>query len=215
MATAGASVAIRGRRTRITDTESDLAQPEDPAPRAVRLLRLVGLAALVVAVVALFQVSRGDDASTEAVDGGETSPEIGARAPDFTVRTLAGTEFSLSGHLESDGRPVFLNMWAEWCFPCRAEMPAIDAVAAAHPEVHFIGVVVDDEEAPARDFVNEYGIRYEIGLDDDRVVKQAYVVWAMPSTYLIDSDGVIVERIFGPLREAELEEMLELVAAAP
>jgi len=177
--------------------------PRRPTPLTVRLLRLGGFVVVLLAVYALIQVTRGDDPATP--------PEVGSKAPDFTVRTLDGDRFSLSGHFESDGSPVFLNMWAEWCFPCRAEMPAIDAVAAEHPEVHFIGVVVDDDEAPARSFVEEYEIEYQIGLDDDRVVKESYVVWAMPSTYLIDSNGVIVERIFGPLREEQLEELLESV----
>jgi thiol-disulfide isomerase/thioredoxin len=182
-------------------------EDEPPSPRRrpliVRLVRLAGFVVVLLAVYALIQVTRVDDPATP--------PEVGSKAPDFTVRTLDGGQFSLRAHVESDGRPVFLNMWAEWCFPCRAEMPAIDAVAFEHPEIHFLGVVVDDDEAPARSFIEEYEIEYQIGLDDDRVVKKSYVVWAMPSTYLIDSNGVIVERIFGPLREEQLEELLESV----
>jgi thiol-disulfide isomerase/thioredoxin len=202
--------------TESIDTRSEGGIAEGAAvPPPTRLLRIVALAALIVAVYAAVQIGIvGGDSESDGA--GETRLlDIGSVAPDFTVRTLDGGEFSLSRHVAEDGRPVFLNMWAEWCFPCRAEMPAIDAVAAAHPEVHFIGVVVDDDEADARRFVDEYGIRYQIGLDDDRVVKNAYDIWAMPSTYLLDGDGVIVDRVFGPMQERQLEEMIaELSVAA-
>jgi thiol-disulfide isomerase/thioredoxin len=151
--------------------------------------------------------------ATGGSSGNDEGPEVGAIAPDFVVPTLDGGEFSLAGHLEADGRPVFLNLWASWCFPCREEMPAIDAAAERHPEVHFIGVVVDDDEAPAREFVGERNIGYEIGVDDDRVVKDAYRVWAMPSTYLIAGDGTIVQQIFGPMDLEELEELISHLAA--
>jgi thiol-disulfide isomerase/thioredoxin len=140
--------------------------------------------------------------------GGGSDPDgpvKGAVAPGFEVATLAGGSFSLSEHIGDTGQPVFLNIWASWCLPCREEMPAIDAAAAAHPDVHFIGVVVDDDEAPAREFVEERNIDYQIGVDDDRVVKDRYRVWAMPSTYLIDGDGVIVDAVFGPLDLEDLE----------
>jgi thiol-disulfide isomerase/thioredoxin len=129
-------------------------------------------------------------------------------APDFTVPTLDGGSFSLSSHLADDGRPVLVNMWAEWCFPCRAEMPAIDAASEAHPGIHFIGVVVRDREAPARKFVEEYGISYQIGLDTNGAVERDYLVWVMPSTYLIGADGLVIERFFGPMNEAQLDELL-------
>jgi thiol-disulfide isomerase/thioredoxin len=143
------------------------------------------------------------------VDGDGNGPEVGSLAPDFSVRTLDGDRFSLSDHLAGDRRPVFLNLWAAWCFPCREEMPAIDAVANDRPDVHFIGVVVDDDEAPAREFVEQRNIGYQIGLDEERVVKEEYQVWAMPSTFLIDSEGRVVRRIFGPLDIEELESLIE------
>lgn len=182
-------------------------------PAILRILGGLGLAALLVAVYAGAQIRSGDSpaATQTAFDqtlGGGEYPKVGSIAPDFSVATLDGETFSLSRHLDEDGRPVLVNMWAEWCFHCRAEMPAIEAISQKHPEIHFIGVVIRDREAPARNFVEELGITYQIGLDTDRKVERAYFVWPMPTTYLIGSDGVIIGRFFGPRREPQFEELV-------
>ena len=177
--------------------------------------------AVLGAIVALFLVVQAIGGEDESPPPAAPSPPLsgeapreGSVAPDFSVPTLEGDTFSLSEHLAADGRPVFVNMWAEWCFPCREEMPAIEAAFQAHPEIHFIGVVVRDREAPARRFVEEFGITYQIGLDTDGAVEQGYQVWVMPSTYLIGSDGRVIERFFGPITEEQLEELIARASTA-
>jgi len=189
---------------------------ERPAiPAMLRILGGLGLAVLLVAVYAIVQFTSGGTPAPVPVQSGPDQalgagapPEAGTFAPDISVATLDGGSFSLSRHLAEDGRPVFVNMWAEWCLPCRAEMPAIEAVSQEHPEIHFIGVVIRDKEAPARSFVEDYGITYQIAMDSKGVVERDYLVWAMPSTYLIGPDGVVIERIFGPMSDAQLEDLV-------
>ncbi len=105
-------------------------------------------------------------------------------------------------------------MWAEWCFPCRAEMPAIDALSRDHPEIHFIGVVIRDSESPVRRFIDEFNVTYQIGLDTERLVENTYYVWVMPTTYLIGSDGIIIERFFGPMTDKTLGELIRKLPSA-
>lgn len=187
-------------------------------PTSLRRLRIIGLTALLVALYALFQLLPSSDFPS--------SPKAGSVAPDVDVPLFDGGRFSLSDHLANDGRPVFVNMWASWCFPCRAEMPDINEIAANHPEVFFIGIAIDDRVAPARDFVQEYDITYAIGWDErpigdevdeaqdgGRSVEKAYVVWTKPQSYLIGPDGIIIERWFGPMRTAQLEEFVQLASA--
>jgi len=127
-------------------------------------------------------------------------------APSFTVPTSDGGEFSLAEHMADDGRPIFLNLWASWCLPCREEMPAIDLTAAAFPDVAFIGVSVQDSRSDAEAFAEEIGVTYLLGFDEDADVDGAYKPLGLPASYLISSDGVIVERIFGKVTEEDLAE---------
>ncbi|MGI9585563.1 MAG: TlpA family protein disulfide reductase [Acidimicrobiia bacterium] len=145
----------------------------------------------------------GDDGASAANDTGTSTSEI---APIFVVPTTTGEEFSLSGHLADDGRPVFLNLWASWCFPCREEMPAIDKSSQSHPEVAFIGVSVQDAEADAQSFADEIGVTYTIGFDENDAVDDAYTPLGLPASYIISAEGVILERIFGRVTEEDLNQ---------
>ena len=151
-----------------------------------------------VAVVAAACSASADSGGTVA----DTPNEI---APIFAVETTEGT-FDLSEHLANDGRPVFLNLWASWCFPCREEMPAIDDSATAHPEIEFIGVSVQDSRTDAEAFGEEIGVTYLLGFDDDGSVDDAYQPLGLPASYIISSDGIILERIFGKVTEEDLAE---------
>jgi thiol-disulfide isomerase/thioredoxin len=167
--------------------------------------------ALAVAAVALVAAACSTDTGAPPQLADLTGAEVpsGERAPDFTVVTFDGDTFTLSEHLATDGRPVFLNLWASWCAPCRAEMPDLDEAAAANPNVAFIGVAVQDVEAKAQDFADEIGVAYPLAFDENREVDEAYAPIGLPASYIISADGILVERIFGPLTGAQVEEKLE------
>ena len=122
--------------------------------------------------------------------------------------TLEGAPFSLAAHLNGEGTPVVLNLWASWCTPCRAEMPAIDAAAARHPGVKFVGVAVQDDNQAAEDFARELGVTYTIGLDERDEVNALYPTFGLPVTYVISAEGVILQPIFGELEEAQLDAVI-------
>jgi thiol-disulfide isomerase/thioredoxin len=129
-------------------------------------------------------------------------------APDFTVATLDGDEFSLAAHLADDGRPVFLNLWASWCPPCKAEMPGIDEAAKANGGVKFIGVAIQDDRGDSADFAESIGIEYTIGFDEENAVSNGYSPVGLPASYIISSEGEILERIYGSVTEDEIDEKL-------
>lgn len=172
------------------------------------------LMALLVALALVGAACSGSSGSSdglpdlEDVPGAEASPEDGDTAPDFAVMTLDGAGFTLYEHLEDDGRPVFLNMWASWCPPCRAEMPDIDAASESHEDVKFVGVAANDDPVEAAEFATSIDIGYTIGFDEQGTVAQAYKVVGLPASYVISSEGVILERIFGSVTEAEIDEIL-------
>jgi len=133
------------------------------------------------------------------------TPAAEDAAPDFSVPTLIGEGFTLSDHLATDGRPVILNLWASWCFPCREEMPTFDAFQIAHPEVAVVGVAVQDDQVAAEEFAVEIGVGYTIGFDEKDVVNTEYSPLGLPATFWISEDRQIVKRLFGLVTDESLE----------
>ena len=138
------------------------------------------------------------------------TPAVDEAAPDFDVELFGGGSFSLADHLESDGRPLIVNLWASWCTPCRQEMPEIDAFSADHPEVAVIGVAVLDDIVLAEEFADEIGISYPLGFDDREQVTVGYQVTGLPATFWIAPDGTVVKRLFGVVTRESLETDLAL-----
>lgn len=142
----------------------------------------------------------GDFAASDPNLPGNAEP-----APGFAVATLDGDVFDLTEHISKDGRPVVLNLWASWCPPCRAEMPAINTSSLRNPEVAFVGVAVKDTVEEARAFANEIGIEYTIGFDDGSV-DDAYPVLGLPATFYIDGNGILVKTHVGPVTVDSLDD---------
>jgi thiol-disulfide isomerase/thioredoxin len=157
-------------------------------------------------VAGLAIIATACSSTSDAASPGSTVPADVEIAPSFSVPTSDGGEFSLAEHMANDGRPIFLNLWASWCFPCREEMPAIDRTAKDFPEVAFIGVSVRDSRSDGEAFAEEIGVTYLLGFDEQNAVDDAYKPLGLPASYLISSDGIIVERIFGKVTEEDLAE---------
>jgi len=197
----------------VTDP-TDVVTEERPPPR--RRLPLGVLTLLVVAVITGgFFVLRGDDSPTTTVptlpglpDPDDFGSPSGETAPDFSIELFDGTRFTLSDHLRDDGRPVVLNLWASWCAPCRAEMPALDAAAAANPGVLFIGIAVEDDPTAAEDFAEEIGVSYLLGVDEADRVSRRYPSPGLPATYFISSEGTLSQTVYGQVTEVQLETLL-------
>lgn len=152
-----------------------------------------------------------------AVTGGRIpSPREGFLAPDFTVELADGGTFTLS---EARGGPVVVNVWASWCPPCRAEMPALQAVwedvAPSGVMVLALNATRQDTPAAARRFAERFGLTLPIGFDVSGEVERLYQVRALPTTFFIDAEGVIRRVVVGgPLSEASLRAEVEALLGA-
>ena len=117
---------------------------------------------------------------------------------DFSLPALAGETVALS---QFKGKVVFLNFWATWCGPCRAEMPSMETLYSSYREkgLEILAVNCAENRQEVSAFMQEYGFSYTALLDEDGKVSTSYGIQAIPTSYLIDRDGMIVARIVGSI----------------
>ncbi len=115
------------------------------------------------------------------------------------------------------GKWVVLNFWASWCSSCGAEAKELEAFWKKYKDQDIIvlGVAVHDQLAAAKKFAAYFGKTYPLGLDVSGKVSLDYGVSGVPETFLIDKDGVIQERIVGPVTLSVLEQKLHLQESNP
>lgn len=144
---------------------------------------------------------------------GVRSPE--RRVPAYTVTTRGGRVISADS---LRGYVVFVNVWATWCPPCRAEMPALQQLADAYaPEsVVVLGLSVD-RGAPADvdAFLAERGITYPVAIVGNDVVEAFGGVRGYPTSFLVDRAGVVRHAVMGPVGPLTLRPALRRLLAEP
>lgn len=133
---------------------------------------------------------------------------VGAPAPDFTLTDLSGAIIQLS---DLRGNVVLLNFWATWCAPCEAEMPAIEDryKTFSGNGLRVLGVNADDEQTiTIQSFLERVPVSFPILLDPGLVVSDLYRVRGLPTTYLIDREGVVRTVQVGYLSDGQLDRYL-------
>jgi peroxiredoxin len=112
------------------------------------------------------------------------------QAPGFTLQTLDGKTVSLT---QFKGDVVMINFWASWCGPCRQEMPLLDNIYKQYKDMGFtlLGVNVEPDAHNANAWLKQTPVTYPILYDPKSQVSQLYQVQAMPTTVIIDRQGVV------------------------
>jgi peroxiredoxin len=126
-------------------------------------------------------------------------------AYNFTLQTLDGDLVSLADY---QGQWVLLNFWATWCAPCAKEMPYLQALADAG-DIVVLGVNFNESPAAVAEFVSDYNLTFPILLNPDDVVLTMYKVRALPRTFVIAPDGMVVQQFYGEIVPAQFEAWLE------
>ena len=108
-----------------------------------------------------------------------------------------------------------VNVWASWCSPCRAEEPALSALAKKYTDVEFIGILTRDNPVNAEAFSRKRGIPYPTLIDDSILVgfRKSLPANAIPSTVVLDRSGNVAARISGAVTVASLTDLIEKVSA--
>ncbi len=136
------------------------------------------------------------------------SPLIARPAAPFTLTLFDGRPVRVE---DLRGKVVFLNFWASWCVPCRAEARTLEAAWQRYKDgdVVFVGANVQDTEADARAFLAEFGVTYPNGIDPGSRIAIEYGVYGIPETFFIDREGRITYKHIGALDGATLTAKIE------
>ena len=103
------------------------------------------------------------------------------------------------------GHVVVVNVWASWCTPCRAEAPEVARLAEAiDPEAVMVGLVAQDSPANAREFIDEFSLRFPNLLDVSGEITERLEMRGFPTTYVFDPDGRLSTLMFGGVTEQRL-----------
>jgi cytochrome c biogenesis protein CcmG/thiol:disulfide interchange protein DsbE len=121
---------------------------------------------------------------------------VGEAAPNFELQNLDGQLISLSS---LKGKPVLVNFWATWCSPCVSEMPYIQEI---HEEWSDTGLMVlainlGDNASEAEQFLQEHNLSLPVLLDTKNVVAPKYDIRYIPTTFFIDKDGIVRNKVIG------------------
>ena len=137
--------------------------------------------------------------------------QVGNLAPDFQLLALDQQPVSL-GDLR--GKPVMLNFWASWCYPCVFEMPYLQEIHEEYSEEGLVLLAINMGEGPStvEKFLLSNNYSFLVLLDTRGVVAQQYGAINIPTTYFIDEDGIIQERKIGAfISKTQIEEQLSKI----
>lgn len=131
-----------------------------------------------------------------------TIATIGAPAPDFTLTDLEGSSIALRGY---KGTPVLLNFWKIDCPYCIEEMPYLQAVQDERQgELVLLTINIADSAASIKDLLAQTGFSFPVLLDSAHEATNDYGLTGTPTTFFIDADGIVKDKIIGgfPNKEA-------------
>lgn len=190
-----------------------------PRPRVGALRNIIATAFVGLAILGIvwYVDSPTDAGSSQSVNvTGKASgpaPKIGNVAPDFRVQALDGEYYNLS---DFRGQPVWINFWASWCPPCRAENPDIQAVYEAKKAdgLVVLGVAIGEEDGAVRGYVERTGLTFLNGLDRSTDIAATYRIVGIPTHYFIDRDGILREWRIGSMSKKTMEKNVDKIMAA-
>ena len=141
-----------------------------------------------------------------AASSARAEVKAGQPAADFAAPTLAGAPLKLSA---LRGKVVLVDFWASWCEPCKKELPLLDKLAPRlrAKGIEIVAVNIDDDQSHAADFVKSHGLHLTVVADATKKIVGAWEPPKMPSSFVVDKQGVVraVHGGFEPGDETKLE----------
>ena len=173
---------------------------------------IVVFALMVVVVAGLLTLARFQ----LGLRGGRGAAAVAAKghdAPDFVLTDLQGQTVKLS---DLRGKAVVLNFWATWCPPCKQEIPWLVELQKRYggQGLQIVGVSMDDgDPKDVVKFAAENSINYPVLIGEEKVAEQYGGIDYLPTTFYIDRNGVVLDRVFGQPEREEIEQNVKRAIA--
>jgi len=180
-----------------------------PQVKSSRPLLWTGVAAAAIAAAILLVLIFGLHRDPRVIP----SPLVGGQAPEFSLPLFDGGALHTTA---LRGKVVVVNFWASWCFPaCYEEAPHLQRIWDRYRDrgVVVVGVNIQDQDRPARDFVARFEQTFPNGVDRLGKISIDYGVYGVPETFLIDRKGRIVHKYAGAVTEETLASEIEPLLA--
>ena len=156
------------------------------------------LSAIFITVIlfsGIFVASCSNNSPT-SIPSESTAPVIGKTAPDFQFTGLDGSIVKLSGLV---GKPVLVNFWATWCTPCMEEMPFMQQISNNWTSQGLVFLSIDNGESAdtTKSFIQKNGYTFNVFPDPKGTVAAKYGIRALPTTLLVDKNGILLYMLPG------------------
>lgn len=165
-----------------------------------------------LAVGAAFTLGCQSSHSSAGAPKSDEHPLLGAPAPDFDLPRIGAAEGTPRVGLgDARGKVTVVDFWATWCAPCRQSFPAYEKLVKERSDVAFVAVSVDEEPGGIPAFVEETQVTFPVAWDEGQAVSQGYAPPTMPTSYVIDKNGIVrfVHAGFRAGDEAELAAVID------
>jgi len=184
----------------------DAARQKAKAISGQSLLMMVMGGGLILVAIAGFLAMPKAAASVSQLDEGLVVPiAVNYPAPEVALNDLNDAPVALSDYA---GQVILYNAWATWCPPCKAEMPTLQAYYEKHKGQGFVIVAIEDGlqgNIAVDDFVAEYGLTFPVWPDPSFVASKAFGVNGLPTSFVIDREGMVRLTWSGEISMAALE----------
>jgi len=159
------------------------------------------------------QIADSGNGNADSASGSQeeaSDSDTDGLAPDITVLDMAGNEVHLS---DCFGKPIILNFWATWCGPCKSELPAFNNMYEKYKnDVHFLFINLTDGSRETIDgvtqFMEDEGYTFPVYFDTTMEAATKYGAYSIPTTFLIDNEGIPVHSQMGAMPEETIEQLI-------